>query len=90
MSDYWEDSKRQPSFKEWLAMWHGCVLCNCDHGCNQWIVENAPKAYLLFEGLRQGQTAEFLDKIAQEHINVPHTQIWKRVWAKVENGEDVD
>ncbi len=64
MSGYWEKQKTQKDFESWLSMYDGCVGCACDHGCNQWLVENQTKAALMFRIIRNKGTTN-LDRVAR-------------------------
>lgn len=80
---YWQKMEIQPSFKEWKEFYDGCLMCACDHGCNQWLKEQQARASLLFDAISTpGSTKP--DKIAQmslERVN----KIWYRlVWWKAE------
>jgi hypothetical protein len=79
---YWDDARKQPSVKDWLEFWHGCVICNCDHGCNGWIIENAGKAYRLLQASLNGKSEDFLDSVVQQGVsdvtNLIHKEMWDR------------
>jgi hypothetical protein len=83
-SDYWEAKNRQPSYNDWLEEWHGSVLCACDHGCNQWLAENAGKAHELLLALQKGATEMELDAIVQKHVSEVNIAIVERMWKAAE------
>lgn len=63
-TDYWKSQEVQPTFKEWQSFMEGCVMCQCDHGCNQWMLEQRSKIALFMRILStKGNTS--LDKLAQ-------------------------
>ena len=80
MSNYWEDSKKQPDLKTWLEFYHGCLICACDHGCNQWVAENAGKAYILIESLQKGQSLGFCDGVVQTDVADINNDIFQAMW----------
>ena len=95
---YWEESHKQESFRDFLDFWHGCILCSCDHGCNEWIVKNAGKAFLIMEKL-VNQNYPSCDEIIQKHSKDVTIGIWEENIEKVrkdfkerhkkdENGKD--
>lgn len=68
----------QPDFKTWLGFYNGCVHCACDHGCNQWLVEQQARASILFRTLANPKATAKIDKITQmplERVN----KIWFRI-----------
>lgn len=77
MSDYWERMETQPSIKDWLEMWHGCVACACDHGCNQWLAKNGAKSSLIMEALKKKKSKEELNKLAQMPIEESYAT-WRK------------
>lgn len=77
-SSYWKEMETQPTFKEWKEFYDGCVMCNCGHGCQQWIKEQQGKMSLLFEVLSNPNSTTKPDKIAQmspERAN----KIWYKI-----------
>lgn len=82
MSDFWENEKRKSTFAEWLETLRGSKMCNCDHGCNQWIVENAGKTVRLFEAIAAGAPAEELDRIVQMHTKEVNRGMYEEVRAE--------
>lgn len=62
---YWTQMETQPNFDVWLGFYEGCVLCGCDHGCNQWIAENHAKISLAFRIMRDPKATTKLDKLSQ-------------------------
>lgn len=82
MSDYWEEQKKMPTFAEFVDTWHGSMMCACDHGCNGWLLENAGKAYRIFQAQARGATVEELDAIVQRHVNDVAKEIRKEMWDK--------
>ena len=78
MSEYWEDQKKQPDFKTWMEELRGSILCDCGHGCRDWIANNGAKSYKIIEALlsEKGASTEDLDKIVQKHT----TEVGKEVW----------
>jgi hypothetical protein len=79
-SDYWESKNKKPNYHAWLVEWHGCVICACDHGCNQWLAENAGKAFSLLEALDRKASAEELDTIVQKHVSEVTGDIFKKAF----------
>jgi hypothetical protein len=79
-TDYWEAKNRQPSYNDWLVEWHGSILCACDHGCNQWLAENACKAHEIMLALQKGATELELDVIVQKHVSEVFGEIHQRMW----------
>ena len=74
---YWEQQSKQPSFKDWLDFWEGCIICSCDHGCNGWIVKNSGKAYSIIKALQEGKSEDYLDGLAQKEDIDVGWQVWK-------------
>jgi hypothetical protein len=75
---YWASMGFQKSADSFWESHEGCWACGCDHGCNQWLVENAPKAALMRRVMKKhpGNTA-MLDKIAQMSLpRVNHILFW--------------
>lgn len=65
MSDYWKKTEVQPNVDEWLSYWEGCLICACDHGCNQWVKEQGHRAALIMRAMRLGSKKSVLDKLVQ-------------------------
>jgi hypothetical protein len=82
MSDFWEAENKKATFAEWLDAMRGCKMCNCDHGCNQWIVSNAGKTVRLFEALAAGAPPEELDRIVQMHTKEVNRGMYEEMWAE--------
>lgn len=75
---YWKKMEVQPSFKEWLEFWNGCVHCGCDHGCNQWIMEQNARAGLLFMIMGNPKKTTDLDKVVKMPLKKVN-KIWFRI-----------
>lgn len=58
---YWKESEVKPDFKTWLDFYEGCIMCGCDHGCNQWIKEQEARNALAIRMLQLG--SKNLDKL---------------------------
>lgn len=86
--DYWKEQDKQPSLEKWLNFWYGCVLCNCDHGCNEWIVKNASKAHAIISGLLKNEQVENLDKLVQRDILEVNSEFHKKVWDNAKKEQD--
>lgn len=64
-TDYWKSLEIQPSFENWKEFYEGCLMCGCDHGCNEWIFENRSKIAILFRILSKPNSNTSLDKMAK-------------------------
>jgi len=64
-TEYWKSTEVQPDIDTWLGFWDGCVHCACDHGCNQWVMEQTARASLIMNAMRQGKSKDRLDKLVQ-------------------------
>lgn len=62
---YWKQMETHDTFKEWKEFYDGCLMCGCDHGCNQWIVEQRAKIALFFRVLGQSNSTTGLNKLAK-------------------------
>lgn len=62
---YWEEQKKQPNFKAWLDFYNGCLICDCGHGCRNWLEEQRSKAALIMEVQNNKSATTCVDKIAQ-------------------------
>jgi len=69
----WSDDSAK-DFKSWQGEWDGCMMCACDHGCNQWLVKNQSKASLVMRVLSSKGSTK-LDKIVQMS-NQKANKIW--------------
>ena len=76
MSDYWEDQKKQPDLETWLGELQGCILCDCGHGCRDWVANNGPKAYKIIKALQSGADKATLDAIVQKHTDEVGREVW--------------
>mgnify|MGYP000894220598 CR=1 FL=1 len=76
MSDYWEEQKKQPDLNTWLEELRGSILCDCGHGCRDWIATNGGKALRIIEALRKGADISILDGIVQKHTDEVRKDIW--------------
>lgn len=92
MSDYWEDKKKSPNFQDWMGELHGSILCDCGHGCRDWISNNGGKALTIINALKSGANEAELDAIVQKHTDEIGKAIWdSRVPVKMgETQEDTD
>jgi hypothetical protein len=63
-SPYWKEMEAQPSYREWREFFEGCIACSCDHGCNEWILEQSKKA-MLFLRIMHKNSPTSLDKLAR-------------------------
>jgi hypothetical protein len=59
----WSDEPSK-SYKEWRYEWDGSMLCDCGHGCNQWLKKNHSKVSLIMR-VRDNNGKTSLDKIVQ-------------------------
>ncbi len=76
-SDYWKTKETAKDFKSWLSEWEDCLVCACDHGCNQWVKEQGHRAALLFRILStKGNTS--LERVTQIPLKEVD-QIWYRI-----------
>lgn len=82
---YWEFARKQPDFKgefeDWIEYWEGCVLCGCDHGCNQFVLENAAKASALIKAART-EFPDILNELAMRDEREFRTELWKASYNK--------
>jgi len=76
MSDYWENQKKQPDLQTWLEELRGSILCDCGHGCRDWIASNGGKALRIIEALQKGADISTLDAIVQKHTDEIGRDIW--------------
>lgn len=76
MSNYWEDQKKQPDLKTWIEELRGSILCDCGHGCRDWIATNGGKALKIIEALQNGADNATLDQIVQKHTDDIGKEIW--------------
>lgn len=83
MSDYWEDQKKQTDLKTWMEELRGSILCDCGHGCRDWIANNGAKALKLIEALQKGAKPEELDAIVQKHTSEVGKEIWDERMAEI-------
>jgi len=82
MSDHWKDMEVQPSFKEWLGMYQGCLICDCGHGCADWVKEQGRKAALLMRILSNPKATTSLEKVTQMPLERAN-----RIWWRIMHGE---
>lgn len=90
MSDYWENSKKQPNFKDWMDFLEGCLLCACDHGCNQWIAQNGGKMLRIAKEAQSVLSSEKLDVIVQADTDLVNSQIWRERFDRKDNDRKRD
>jgi hypothetical protein len=76
-ANYWEDQKVISDIKTWMDNLHGSILCNCGHGCRNWIADNGGKAYRIIEALMPAlDNKETLDEIVKTHTDLIGLDIW--------------
>ena len=51
--------------KDWLGEYEGSLMCDCDHGCRQWVRNNKTKNSLLMRVLLNKESTTNPDKIVQ-------------------------
>lgn len=92
MSNHWEDKKKQPNFQAWMSELHGSIMCDCGHGCRDWIANNGGKALVIINALKSGATEAELDMIVQKHTDEIGKEIWNsRVPVTIsDNPEEAD
>lgn len=76
-SEYWDGQCKQPTFKDFLDCLEGCIICRCDHGCNQWVIENSAKTLHLMKAQQEGVSTEKLDEICQKHAKEFIDILWE-------------
>jgi hypothetical protein len=61
-----------PTYGDFKDEMEGCIMCACDHGCNQWLARNAVKMLAIMEQLEtmsedidEAAAIEVLDRMAQ-------------------------
>jgi hypothetical protein len=70
------------TYEGFKAEWEGCIMCACDHGCNQWLARNAAKMLAITEELRRysnDMPMSAADKLAQ----TPADEFGKRLWQRI-------
>jgi len=80
---FWEFAEKQDdyrgAFRTWIDYWEGCCLCACDHGCNQFLQENAAKAAALLSAASTTDTTmTTLDAMARKDEKEFLVELWKR------------
>ena len=78
------------NFEDFMSELRGSVICDCDHGCRQWISDNGSTAHALIEALQNGAKPEDLDAIVQKGSHAHGIAIFKdrRNWVTL--GEKVN
>jgi uncharacterized protein YutD len=84
---FWEFAEKQEdfisAFDTWISYWEGCVLCHCDHGCNQFILENAAKmAAILRARNSYSYLMDELNDMAKRDESEFRTELWKENYRK--------
>jgi hypothetical protein len=79
-TEWWESRNKAPNYSAWLDDWHSSIICACDHGCNQWLAENAGKAHELLLAMQKGATEMELDAIVQKHVSEVNIAIVTRMF----------
>lgn len=86
--EYWHFARKQPDFQgeflTWISYWEGCVLCHCDHGCNQFVLENAAKAAALLRTRGISEDMDWLNELAQKDEAEFRTDLWKENYRKAD------
>ena len=77
-TDSWKATETQKDFQSWLSFYEGCLMCACDHGCNQWVKEQTQRAALLFRILSKPNATTKLEKVT----NIPLEKVDK-LWYKI-------
>lgn len=79
---FWKFAEKQPDFishfHTWMDYWEGCVLCACDHGCNQFLLANAAKAAALLRARGNAESLDELNQLAMKDEGEFSTELWKR------------
>jgi hypothetical protein len=78
MSEYWDAKKTQPNLQAFRDEWDGSIQCGCDHGCNDWLLENAPKASLIMSIMTNPGATTSPDKVTQMDVTRA-ARIWHRI-----------
>lgn len=82
---FWEFAEKQEDFISqfhvWMDYWEGCVMCACDHGCNQFLLENAAKMVAILRAANSytAQQDE-LSALAKKDESEFRTELWKRLY----------
>lgn len=83
-SPYWQQMEKQPDFNAWKDFYDSCLMCGCDHGCNEWIKEQRTKISLILSILSNPNATTKLEKVTQMDPKKAD-QIWYRIqWWKME------
>jgi len=78
----WQREEVQPTAQAWLDYYDGCMMCACDHGCNQWIEEQKYRTSLLMRILLTPNATTSADKVAR----LPLQRVMN-IWVRLENWE---
>ena len=60
------------SYKDWKSNYDGCLMCACDHGCNQWVASQSRRTSLILRILTKKDSNTSLDKVVKmtdERVN---------------------
>ena len=60
----WSDNPSK-TVEKWLGEYEGSLMCDCDHGCRQWVRKNSTKNALLIRVLTKVGSSTNPNKIVQ-------------------------